>query len=174
MEFKVVDKVPFALEDVYTTMRDKLVDLVPFLPDIKKIELVERQELDNGKVKIINNWYAEDKIPKAVKSLIKTDQIGWVDYAEWDDSTKTVSWNLEMMFFKDYVTVKGTNTFTGDENSTTVTLKGDLSLDLAKHPMIPKLLAKSITKQVEKVVLALVKPNLVKVNRGIEKHLAKQ
>lgn len=172
MNFEVIDKVPYPLDDVFTTMRDKLVDLVPFLPDVKNIELVERKDLENGNVKIVNNWYAEDNIPKALKSLIKAEQLGWVDYAEWDTEKKKVYWNLEMMFFKEYVTVKGENTFTGDDKTTTITLSGDLSLDLAKHPMVPKLLAKSITKQVEKVVLALVKPNLVKVNRGIEKHLS--
>jgi len=172
MKFEVVDHVPFALEEVYSTMRDKLIDLVPFLPDVKKIELVERKELDNGNVKIVNNWFAEDKIPKALKSLIKADELGWVDHAEWEEANKTVHWNLEMMFFKEYVTVRGTNKFTGDNDSTTVTLAGDLELDLAKHPMVPRLLAKSITKQVEKIVLMLIKPNLVKVNRGIEKHLS--
>ncbi len=171
MHFEVIDHLPFPLKDVFTTMRDKLPELVPHLPDVRKIECVERTELGPGKLRLVNHWYAEDKIPGTLKKFISADQLGWIDYAEWDDATMSVSYRLEMMFFREYVDVRGKNTFAGDDKESTVTLNGDLNLDLAKHPMIPRLLARTITGQVEKLVLALIKPNLVKVNRGIEKHL---
>ncbi len=174
MFFEVIDNVPFPLEDVYATMREKLPDLVPYLLDIKDIQCIERTDLDENRVRIINHWYAKDKIPAALKKFVSEDQLGWIDHAEWDLSQKTVKWRLEMMFFKEYVDVSGINYFTGDEKNTQVRLTGDLKLDLARHPIIPRFLAGSITKQVEKVVLALIKPNLVKVNRGIEKHLAER
>ena len=98
--------------------------------------------------------------------------MGWIDYAEWDDSRHAVKYRLEMMFFKEYIDVQGENVFSANGENSQIHLSGDLRLDLAKHPMIPRFVAKSITKQVEKLVLALIKPNLVKVNRGIEKHLA--
>ncbi len=78
-----------------------------------------------------------------------------------------------MIFLSEYIDVHGRNYFTAEGDGTKVKLTGELNLDLARHPMIPKFLAKSITGQVEKLVLALVKPNLVKVNRGVEKHLGK-
>ncbi len=172
MKFEVIDHVPYPLKDVYATMRDKMPDLVPYLPDVKKIDCKKYEDKGDGKVSIVNHWYSEDKIPGGLKKFIKAEELGWVDYAEWDESTMSVRYRLEMMFFTEYVDVHGENFFTGDEKETTVKLSGELNLDLAKHPMIPKFLAKSITSQVEKVVLALIKPNLVKVNRGIEKHLA--
>lgn len=172
MKFEVIDQVNFPLEDVYTCMRDKMTDLVPYLPDVKEIKCIEYENLGDGKVRIVNHWFAEDKIPGALKKFIKPEQLGWIDYAEWDDSRHAVKYRLEMMFFKEYIDVQGENVFSANGENSQIHLSGDLRLDLAKHPMIPRFVAKSITKQVEKLVLALIKPNLVKVNRGIEKHLA--
>lgn len=172
MFFEVVDHVPYSLDIVYSTMRDKLPELAPYLPDVKSIECIERQDLGCGGLKLVNHWRAEDKIPGVLKKFISADQLGWIDHAEWDDGKMSVKWRLEMMFFKEYVDVHGENFFTGDDGNTTVRLTGNLNLHLSRHPLIPKLLAKSFTKQVERFVLALIKPNLVKVNRGIEKHLA--
>ena len=174
MKFEVVDKVPFPLEEVYGTMRDKLIDLVPYLPDIKKIDCLERSETPDGVIKITNKWFAENRIPKAVQSLIKPEQLGWTDYAEWKASNHSVKYRLVMIFLSEYVDVRGENFFTGNERETQVRLTGELKLDLAKHPLIPRLLASVITGQVENLVLELIKPNLVKVNRGIEKHLGKR
>jgi hypothetical protein len=171
MKFEVIDTLPHPVGRVYQTLRDKLVDLVPYLPDVKSIECISREDLPDGRTKMVNHWHAEDKIPAALKSFIKPEQLGWIDHAEWDAKSFSVNWRLEMMFFKEYVDVHGHNTFTEENGKTTFTLRGELNLDLAKHPMVPRLLARTITGQVEKLVLALVKPNLVKVNRGVEKHL---
>ncbi len=173
MQFEVIDQVPYSLEDVFSTMRDKLPDLIEYLPDVKSITCDVREELPGNKLKLVNKWMLENRIPKALAKFIKPEQLGYIDHAEWDNDGHFVDYRLEMIFLSEYIDVHGRNYFTAEGDGTKVRLTGELNLDLARHPMLPKFLAKSITGQVEKLVLALVKPNLVKVNRGVEKHLAK-
>ena len=174
MRFEVVDQVKYPLDVVFSTMRDQLVNLVPHLPDIASIEETEREDSGDGRIRLINHWRGENRVPKVFQKFIKPDQIGWIDRAQWDDAKKIVRWTLEPQFFTNYVDVKGENFFTGDNTQTTIKLTGELIVDLSKHPKVPRLLAKSLGGQVEKFVLALVKPNLVKVNRGLEAYLAEK
>ena len=172
MRFEVVDQVKYPLDVVFSTMRDHLVDLVPHMPDIASIEETEREGSGDGRIRLVNHWRAENRIPKVVQKFIKPEQLGWIDRAEWNDVEKVVRWTLEPHFFTNYVDVKGANFFSGDDSQTTIKLTGELIVDLSKHPKVPRLLAKSVGGSVEKFVLALVKPNLMKVNRGLEAYLA--
>lgn len=171
MEFEVHDRVPYPVEAVIHAMRDRIAELVPYMPDIESVKEEERTSTGPGRFKLRNRWMAKDRIPTVARSLIDPKSLGWIDHAEWDGTG--VRWRLEMLFMTEYVSVTGETRFSDDgRGATLVHLKGDLKLDIAKHPSIPRLLSGTITKGVEQLVISLVKPNLLNVNRGIEKLLA--
>lgn len=170
MHFEISDVVRRPLEKVFNTYRDNLVDLVPHIPNVKRIEVLEREEEDK-KVKLTNKWYGEKEIPKVVRKFVKKDEVTWLDCAEWVEGEKVCNWEIEPVFFKDYVKAKGQNRFISDGNYTKVEITGDLWIDLSKHPKVPKFLIKTVVKQIERFILVLIKPNLTAVNRGLEKYI---
>ena len=122
-----------------------------------------------------SRWTAENRIPKLFRAFIKPEQLGWLNYAEWNDATRSVRYRLEMLFFKEYVDVNGEDFFSSaSDGGCEVRLTGKLLVDLTKHPAVPRLLAKNMQSAAERLVRSLIKPNLAKVNRGIEQHLAAQ
>lgn len=175
MDYQVIDYVHFPLDLVYPTMRDKLPELVPYLPDVKSITMQEREVLGEGRLRLVSRWMAENRIPLVFRAFIKPEQLGWLNEAEWNDATHSVRYRLEMLFFQEYVDVRGEDFFSpASDGGCEVRLTGRLCIDLAKHPAVPRLLAKQLQSTAERLVRSLIKPNLAKINRGIEQHLAAQ
>ncbi len=98
MQFEVIDQVPFALDDVFSTMRDKLPELIEYLPDVKSISCDEREELPGNKLKLVNRWMLENRIPKALSKFIKPEQLGYIDHAQWDNDGYFVDYRLRNDF----------------------------------------------------------------------------
>ena len=56
MQLRADAKLPFPRPQVFAAYRDKLVDLLPYLPNVRKIDVKSRDE--NGKtVKLLNVWH---------------------------------------------------------------------------------------------------------------------
>lgn len=173
MDYQVVDYVPFPLDLVYSTMRDELPELVAYLPDVKAITVEEREVSAEGQLRLVSRWIAEDRIPLLARAFIKPEHLGWLNFAEWNDLTHSVRYRLEMLFFKEAVEVNGQDFFSAaSQGGCEVRMTGKLRIDLTKHPAVPRLLAKKMQSAAERLVLSLIQPNLAKVNRGIERHLA--
>lgn len=175
MEIKAVSVLEYPRKVVFETYRDKLVDLVPFLPNVDRIEVKSRQEVSPDVIKLDNLWSAKADIPMVVQSIVKPEMLQWIDHAVWNQSEWSCQWSFELMFMKEYVQVSGKNYFYELEpNKTQMDINGDLSIDVAKIPGIPKFLASTVKPQVEKFIRMLITPNLTKVNQGLEDYLKKQ
>jgi hypothetical protein len=172
MRIDVDSRIPFPCPLVFETYRDHLPELVPYLPNVKSIEAVERKE-EGGLIKQKNLWWAKGEIPKAAQSVLKPEMLSWFDFAEWDPASHSNTWRIEMRTMKEVVDCHGHNTFEAvDANTTVFHLRGELNLDLRKVPGVPRFLAGTITPTVEKFIVGLLKPNMTEVARGIEKYLA--
>ncbi|MCZ7686557.1 MAG: hypothetical protein M5U28_50535 [Sandaracinaceae bacterium] len=96
----------------------------------------------------------------------------WDDYAEWRDADHQVRWTLKLRVFTDSVRCSGTNTFRRiDDGTTSVTLEGDLDIDLKSIPGVPRMLAGGLKPQVEKFIVSLITPNLERVNESLQQFL---
>lgn len=173
MEFTVEERVKFPRELVYKTLRDKLPELVPYIPNVKKIEVMKKQKTKRG-VYLENKWYADYEIPKLVQKIIKIEHLTWMDYANWFDDEYACEWRLEPVFFKDYVDASGRNEFFEDKGETIIRLNGKLIVDTSKHPLVPRFLASRVNKEVEKMALFAIKPNLKRLVQGLREFLKKE
>jgi hypothetical protein len=145
--------------------------LVPYLPNVKSIEVTERK--DEGKKSSLKNlWTAKAEIPKVAQSVIKPEMLTWWDIAVWDEDSYSNRWHLEMRAMKEVVRCSGENSFesTGG-NGTILHLRGELTLDLRDVPGVPRFLAGSIAPTVERFVVSMLKPNLLEVSKGLEQYL---
>lgn len=171
---EITDEVAYQREDVFKTFRDELTELVPYLPDVKAIEVKERNKVDDNTMKVVNLWEAQaDDIPRLARSFIKPDMLKWTDYATWRQDAWECDWTMEVGFLQDAVTCEGTTRYreSGD-GKTKIEIDGTLKVDAKEIPGVPKLGAGKVGDVVENFVVKLITPNLTKVNRGIEQYLA--
>lgn len=160
--------------EVYLAYRDRLPDVAPYFPDVEEIRVESRTE-GEGTVTLHNVWVADREIPVFARAFIKPEMLQWDDHARWSDEERLVRWDIKLRMFTDSVTCSGTNTFeAASDDSTRVRIEGDLDIDLAEVPGVPRLLAKGIKPKLEKFIVSLVTPNLEQVNISLQKYLDDQ
>jgi hypothetical protein len=169
MKLHVESKLAFPRAVVFHTYRDKLVELVPFLPNIRGIEVKSRS--DEGAVsRLVNVWHGGGDIPKVARAVLSEKMLSWTDYATWDESQWTCAWRMEAHSFKEAVHAAGVNEFREEDGACTLAITGDLTIDGKKLP-IPRFLAGTVAPAVEKFLGGMVKPNLTEVAKGVVRFL---
>lgn len=173
MEIRADVTLPFPRDQVFTAYRDKLADLTEYLPNIRSIQVVKREERP-GEVELVNEWVGGADIPKVARAVLSESMLKWTDYATWKDGPFTVDWRTEVHAFPGAVKSSGTNRFIEVPEGTRLEIRGDLQCDSTKVPGVPRLLAKTINGAVEKMLVGQIGPNLVQVAKGVGKYLEKQ
>lgn len=161
------------VDKVFEAYRDRLPDVAAYLDDIREIVILEREELD-GYVRFHNVWSSNTAIPKVAQKFIPPEALNWDDHAKWFEAEKRCEWRIETRAFTEALKCGGGTRLVAQGDSTRVILDGELTLDVSKVKGVPKFLAKSIGPQVEKFVVALIKPNLEKTNLAIAAFLDAQ
>lgn len=124
----VVLKRPHA--ELWTNMRDHLVDFSEHIADIEEICQIDRTVDADGVVHIVNEWRVRQQVPAMVRGVLKTDELSWIDRNSWDASTYTCSWAIEPNFLKEYIACSGQTIFVAAMagHGTRVTFEGGLDL----------------------------------------------
>ncbi len=171
MRLFVEDKVAFPRERVYQAQRDDMAQLASYLPNIERIEVLEREEREGG-VRILNLWKAAaSEVPTVLRAFVKPEMMQWKDHATWDDATFSCAWRLEVGIFTEQVDIQGTTRFEDAGNGTCkVILDGELKVDEKRLP-VPRLIAGKVVGEVERFIVKMLTPNLTSVNRGLESYL---
>ena len=161
------------VDKVFEAYRDRLSEVAHYLDDIKEIVVKEREELD-GAVRLHNVWSSEKEIPSVAQKFIKPEALNWDDHAKWYEADTRCEWRIETRAFTEAFSCSGQTRLIGDGDKTRVVLEGDLTLDVTKVKGVPKFLAKTVGPQVEKFIVALIKPNLERTNQAIARFLDDQ
>ncbi len=168
MKLSVISKVPYSKSDVLTTMRDEMPNLVQYLPNVDSIVVENREELENGEVKLLNRWKAaKTEVPLVARAFISADKMSWLDDAHWFDDR--VEWSLKMNFMTDRISCVGKTTFTEKDGVTEVHIDGDLDINL--KGLCPGLMLKKVTSAVESFVLKTLEPNFQKNAEAVKRFL---
>ncbi len=163
--------VSYPREQVFEVYRDHLVDLVPYLPNVDWIKVLERNE-DGPVVHLVNEWKARGEIPKVASKFIKPEMLRWKDFADWNRDEWSCAWSFEMAFMREQVKASGKNRLIEEgPDRTRYEIRGTLEIDGNNIPGIPGMLGRRIVPQLEKFVIALIKPNFIKVSDGVQKYL---
>lgn len=172
MKFTVIDEIPFPMEDVFKTHRDKLPEMVDYMPNIDKI-VVDARDEDDELVHLVNTWHAaETEVPAIARPFIKKELLSWIDRATWNADEHTVEWDIELGFLPEAITCRGSNEFEEFDGITRITMEGELTVDASKIPGVPRLLSKKLGSAVEKFVVGLVEPNLRETNKIVSRYMA--
>ena len=173
MRIEVSAEIPFPREQVFQVYRDKLPELLPYLPNVRGITVVSRT--DEGAVtKLLNRWKGGGDIPGPVRKFLSEDLLEWDDHAEWNATEWTCAWKTIVPAFKDAVESSGKNRFEEVGGKTRLTIAGDLKVDAGKVKGVPRLLSGTVSPLIETFLVGAIKPNLIQTARGVEKYIQAQ
>lgn len=156
---------------VYRAYRDRLPELARYIPNVRSIRVLAREDLPAGP-KLHNVWEAEARIPRVAAAFIKPEMLQWDDHAHWKDRQHLCEWTIATRFFTEQVRCRGTNTFHAEgRDGTRVALEGEITISLEGFPGVPRALRSVLEPQVERFVVALILPNLRRVQSALERLL---
>ncbi|CAN5193365.1 hypothetical protein BH09MYX1_BH09MYX1_57570 [soil metagenome] len=170
MELRADAKIPFPRPIVFAAYRDKLKEMLEYLPNVRKIEIRKREE-DGKVVKMLNFWQGGGDIPAAARAFVSEAMLSWLDYATWNEETFTCEWRIEPGAMTEAITCKGINTFTEVGEETLMEIRGELTIDPKKLKGVPGFLSGKVAKAVEDLLVGKIKPNLVGTAAGLTKYL---
>lgn len=170
MQIRCDAELAFPRPLVWSTYRDRLVDLVPYLPNIRGIEVQKREEKPDG-IHYVNVWHGGGDIPAVARSFLSEAMLSWTDIARWREADFETDWRVEPHTFRDAVISSGTNRYVELHGKTRLEIRGDLAIDAAKVKGVPKLLASKVSRAIEEFMVKAVSKNLLDVSRGVERFL---
>uniref|UniRef100_B8HTV7 Cyclase/dehydrase n=1 Tax=Cyanothece sp. (strain PCC 7425 / ATCC 29141) TaxID=395961 RepID=B8HTV7_CYAP4 len=162
--------IPFPRALVYATYRDKLLDLIPYLPNVRNIEVKSRSE-QNGRVYIVNEWHGGGEIPAAARALLSEAMLSWTDRAVWNDQEFSTNWRIETHAFTEAVHCSGRNLFQAEAEGTVIVSEGELHIDSHQIHGVPGFVAHLIGGVVEDFLSHKIEPNLVQLGEGVQHYL---
>lgn len=174
MDIIVDHAVDFPRALVFETMRDKMPDLAPLLPNVDSIDVRERREPSPGVIELVNLWKAaKTEIPTVARPFVDQSKLNWIDRARWTQADWGCAWNLEVGFMPERVKCSGSTRYEEmGPNRTMIRMRGKLELEL--KGLLPGLIARSATPSVEAFIIKLVQPNFEKTIDALAQYLANQ
>jgi hypothetical protein len=171
VQFRFEQIIPHPRQLVYETYRDKLPELVPYLPNCDRIEVISREDLADGAVKLRNLWHANVKVPRAARRFVKDELMSWYDDALWLPDAWAVDWRFELRVFTEAASCGGHNRFEiVDAVSTRYVLSGQLDLNLSKLPFVPRMF-RGLAPRIEQWIIDAVQPNLESIGEAVGRYL---
>lgn len=164
---------PFPRSIVYSTYRDRLVDLLPYLPDIKRIE-VKSRHLQDGLLYVVNEWQGGGEIPLLARAILSESMLSWTDHGTWNDAEFTTDWRTETHAFTEAVYCVGKNNFFEEGSGTRIVSKGTLSIDPQKITGVPSFLAGKVAQTTEDFLGKKIEPTFIQIGQGIRRYLDSQ
>jgi len=173
MDIKTDVTLPYPRARVFATYRDRLVELLAYLPNIRELEIKRREER-GAAVYLVNEWTGGGEIPAVARSFLKESMLGWTDHATWKEAEWICNWRTDVHAFPGALLSSGFNRFVESGAGTRIEFRGQLTCDASRVPGVPRLLARSINGTIEKIFVGKIGENLVGVGEGIGKLLAKE
>lgn len=171
MKLEASADIPFPRERVFAVYRDRLADLVPFLPNVRGVQPISRTD-DGAITTLVNHWKGGADIPPMARAFLSEKLLEWDDFATWNAADFTCRWRTEVGAFKEAVRASGVNTFEAlDATRTRLTIVGDISVDATRIKGVPRIMAGTVGPAAERVLVSTIRPNLLSVATGLTKFL---
>jgi hypothetical protein len=175
VRFEKTTQVSHPATEVLSVMIERMDEIVPFLPNVAAIDTQAREDLDDGRIRIVRRWQgSSDSIPAALRPFISEDLFAWIDTAIWTPDEFKVEWSLATSLAQLY-DCSGVNYFgphpESPETATQIRITGDLTVHADQLPGIPWILSSRLTPQIESFIVGLITPNLTDVGDGLQGYL---
>ncbi|MGQ4648910.1 hypothetical protein [Lyngbya aestuarii] len=162
--------IPFPRPLVFATYRDKLIELIPYMPNVRSIEVKSRHQ-EKALVNCVNQWYGGGDIPTGLRTLLSKDMLKWTEYNTWNESEFTLVWSIKTHAFTEAVHCVGKNRFLSNGEGTSIESRGELKINPHKIGGVPQLLKNRVAGVVEDFLNKKIEPNLLQMRDGVQRYL---
>lgn len=174
MDFFVEETVTHPAERVVRVLLDELESVIPYMESIDDIQTVERDELEDGTIRILRNWQGSAKTsPALIRPFLNKETLRWLDDAHWFPSEFRVEWKVTSKMSKLF-TCGGINYFEPHperpDEWTRARLTGTLTVLGDKLPGVPTFLGRKFAPAVERFVVRRFKPNFSDLAVGLQRY----
>lgn len=171
MEIHVDASLPFPCATVFATYRDDLVKLLPYLPNVRGIDVKSRREV-GSRVEIVNFWRAGGDIPGPVRAVLSESMLAWTDIAAWDSDLLQCEWRTETQALGDAFSCHGRNSFLSPApDATRLEIRGSLDIDPKKIRHVPFFLAGKLGRLLEEFLVGRIESNCLETTKGLTRYL---
>ena len=137
MDIRADAHIPFPRDVVFVAYRDEITDLLPYLPNVRSIEIKSRKDAGSV-VEFVNEWRGGGDIPAAIRAVLSESVLAWTDYATWHADELRCDWRTETHAFTDAVACSGSNRFVPDgDGKTLLEIRGSLGHRREEDPRRP-------------------------------------
>lgn len=163
--FRTVVLIKQPLETLWATVRDRLPEIAALLDDIESVDVMDRELVADGRVRLVNRWTSAQRVPALLQGRLGTGPISWIDRNEWDDSTRSCTWRIEPSILTDQIRCVGTTVYEPamGGRGTRVAFSGEFELASGAVRGIAGPLELPVSAFIESVVTILVPRNLHRV-----------
>jgi hypothetical protein len=174
MDLHADARIPFPRDIVFAAYRDDMVKLLPYLSNVRSIEVKSRKE--NGPVvELVNEWRGGGEIPAAVRAILSESMLAWTDYATWDSTSFHWDWRIEPHALKDALRCSGRTVLAEEGTGKTVgQFRGALEIDAKKIRGVPGFLAGTVGRAAEAFLVERIQSNLIETAEGMSRYLMDQ
>src|SRR5258708_3167657 len=113
MDLRADARIPFPRNVLFAAYRDHIIELVPYLPNVRRIDVTPRNE-GGPIVQLVNEWHGGGEIPAALRAVVGDSMLSWMDHATWNSDTFRCEWRSETRAFADALRCAGYNAFVDD------------------------------------------------------------
>lgn len=163
--FKALVVVREPMDPVWHTVRDRLPDLVPRIDDVDRVVVLEREDLDGEVVRLVNEWWASQRIPEVIGRALGISEIGWVDRCEWSTEDRVGRWTIEPHVLPDHIHCEGTTSYEPAMGGRGVRVAVEGTFDL--RPGALRGLASSLERPVSAFVESIVSTMIPRSTRRV-------
>ena len=173
MKFEFTEKITYPVERVFPLLRDNTKALVPHLPNIIDLKRIETRELEGNRLHTVKEWTGTpSSVPPVMRPFVASDNLKWLDHADWDNEKHTVTWRMETTTFTGLYTCEGVNYVRDIGNGhCEVQITGNLTVHGDKLPGVPRLLGRKMAPTIEKWVVGNVTPNIASMPVACQSYL---
>jgi hypothetical protein len=164
---------PFPREVVFRTYRDCLVELIPYMPNIRQVAITSRQEMGD-RIEQVNEWKGGGDIPAAARAILDESMLSWTERALWQSAEFVTHWQIQTHAYTQAVHCKGLNRFLEDQGGTVIESVGELRIDPKQIHEVPSFIAGMVGGVVEDFLGKKIEPNLIQMGDGVRRYLEVQ
>ncbi|MDS3860060.1 hypothetical protein RIF25_04480 [Thermosynechococcaceae cyanobacterium BACA0444] len=170
MQINTQVTLPFPRPLVYQAYRDHLLELTPYLTNVREIEVKSREEKNPG-LHLVLVWHGGGEIPLAARALLSDAMLSWTDVTDWHDAEFVTDWQIQTHAFTEAVQCLGKNIFIDSDQQTLIKSQGRLTIDPHKIKGVPGFLAGVIAQAVEDYLGQKIEPNFRQLAGAVQQYL---
>ena len=151
-----------SVDTVWGTMRDRLPEIGRRIDDLRSIDELERANLTDRNLRIVNRWVAKQDLPLVLQIALATDSISWIDRAVWDESARVCTWTLEPSMRVRFLECAGTTRYAPAMagRGTRVSFEGQFELNTRLLGNLPGGFEQTLSRFAESVIATVIPRSL--------------